>query len=161
MFTLVQMGAKHVHEAIPTKNACASHRSSSQARSPVAHPINDTGGYAIRLSTSNRTIPATPDDAAGYSARDVGSVFYVWIMPNATGSTITMVGKPTLNGAEPCSPGTPELACADFSVNPTFQSTFMSGQAEADTAHGVLSELSLEGFATGSLPAGTELIPAN
>lgn len=123
------------------------------------HPITGTDGYAIRLTKSSRTIPAVRDDDQGYNARDVGSAFYVWVMPNATGSTITMVGKPTLNGAEPCSSGTPGLACADFSVDPTFASTFMSGQAEADVAHGVLSELALEGFATGPLPADTPVIP--
>ena len=123
------------------------------------HPINATGGYAIRLTRTDRVLLSV--SRRGFAGPlDVGSVFYVWIMPNATGSTITMVGKPTLNGAEPCSSATPGLTCSsEFETDPDFASNYLSGQAEADVAHGVLSELALEGFATGALPVGTPIIP--
>jgi hypothetical protein len=124
------------------------------------HPMGNTGGYAIRLTKSNRNIAVTKTDDQRIGPLDVGSVFYVWVMPNAAGSTITMVGKPTLNGAEPCSAQTPGLACAsDFETDPTFAATYLSGESEAEVAHGVLSELALEGFATGPLPAATPIIP--
>ncbi len=124
------------------------------------HPITGTGGYAIRLTKSNRGIPATKDDSLPITARDVGSVFYAWVVPSGSGSTVTMVGKPTLDGAEPCSPGALGLACsASFDVDPTFASAFLSGKAEADVVQGVLSELELEGFANAGLPAATPIVP--
>jgi hypothetical protein len=119
-----------------------------------------TGGFELKLTKSDRAIAATKDEDANVGSRDIGSVFYVWVAPDATGSAIMMVGKPTLNGAEPCTKETPQLACQQVTADPTFASTFMSGKAEADVVHGVLSELALEGFATGSLPANAELEPA-
>jgi hypothetical protein len=117
------------------------------------------GGYGLKLTKSNRGLAAAKGDDQYLGSNDVGSAFYVWIMPAQGGSTISMIGKPTLNGAEPCSKEVPELACNDVEVNDTFASTFMSGRTEADIVHGVLSELSLEGFATGSLPANASTMP--
>jgi|HubBroStandDraft_6_1064221.scaffolds.fasta_scaffold98094_2 hypothetical protein len=124
------------------------------------HQITGSGGYAIRLTKSDRGIAATKDDSLPTTARDVGSVYYVWVVPSGSGSTVTMVGKPTLDGAEPCSPDAPGLACsASFDVDPTFASAFLSGKAEADVVQGVLSELELEGFASAGVPAQTPIVP--
>jgi len=120
----------------------------------------DGGGFALKLTKSNRGIAADKGDDQYVGSNDVGSAFYVWVVPAASGSMITMVGKPTLNGAEPCSKEVPELACSGVSANPDFASSFMSGKAEADVVHGVVSELALEGFATGPLPATASLVPA-
>lgn len=119
----------------------------------------DGGGFALKLTKSNRGLAAAKGDDQYLGSNDVGSAFYVWIMPAAAGSTISMIGKPTLNGAEPCSKEVPELACNDVEVNDTFATTFMSGRTEADIVHGVLSELSLEGFTTGALPASAAMMP--
>ena len=118
------------------------------------------GGYAIRLTKSIRGIAADKDDTVPINARDVGSVYYAWVVPSGSGATVTMVGKPTLDGAEPCSTAVPQLACSSsFEVDPTFASTFLSGKAEADVVKGVLSELELEGFASTGVPAQTPIVP--
>jgi len=112
------------------------------------HVIDNGAGFALKLTKSNRGLAADKGDDSQLSSNDVGSAFYVTIEPSATGSMIGMVGKPTLNGAEPCSKEVPELPCGGVEVNGQFASSFMSGKTEADIVHGVLAELELEGFAT-------------
>jgi hypothetical protein len=66
-----------------------------------------------------------------------------------------MIGKPTLAGVQPCTKDDVDLPCQTVSADRTFVSTYMSGKDEADVVHGVLAELSLEGYVTGPVPAGT------
>jgi hypothetical protein len=93
--------------------------------------------------------------------RSIGSVFYAWVQPAQDGgSMITMFGRPTLDGAEPCTTEQPALSCSGVSVaNPDWAASALSGRAEADVVHGVVSELGLEGFATGPLPAIASVVP--
>jgi hypothetical protein len=112
----------------------------------------DGSELVIKYSKDNRALAATKDDDQLLNNRDVGSVFYVWVTPAASGSAVKMIGKPTLNGAEPCSDDGIQ-PCQHISVADQFRTTFMSGRLEADVVHGVLSQLQLEGIATGPLPA--------
>jgi hypothetical protein len=112
----------------------------------------DGNALVLKYSKENRALAATKDDDQYLNNRDVGSVFYVWVSPAASGSTIRMVGKPTLNGAEPC--GTDGVTpCQHVTVADQFRTTFMSGRLEADVVHGVLAQLQLEGIAIGPPPA--------
>ena len=155
-----QSGATSAHSPIDTAREITRLFGVRGVALAEQHQITGSGGYAIRLTKSDRGIPASKGDDLPITARDVGSVFYVWVVPAGSGSTITMVGKPTLDGAEPCAPELPQLACStSFDVDPTFASVFLSGKAEADVVQGVLSELELEGFANAGLPAETPIVP--
>ncbi len=83
--------------------------------------IAPQGGLELKLTKSNRSIAATKDDETSLYSKDVGSVFYV------DRPLVPMVGKPTLNGAEPCSPDTPELACDGVTTNDKFASKLPVG----------------------------------
>ncbi len=89
-------------------------------------------------------------------AHDVGSVFYVWVTPTASGSMVSLLGKPTLDGTEPCTNDGVVLACSKVVMGADFVEAYMSGRTETDIAHGVLSQLALEGYAVAALPASAQ-----
>jgi len=154
-------------------SSSASYLSPEQSGAMTATPLLETArevtrlmevrGYAmldqhqdgtelvIKYSKDNRALAATKDDDQLLNNRDVGSVFYVWVTPAASGSSVKMIGKPTLNGTEPCSDDGIR-PCGHITVDKKFGTTFMSGRLEADVVHGVLSQLQLEGVAVGPLP---------
>ncbi|HUJ58492.1 MAG TPA: hypothetical protein VLX92_08370 [Kofleriaceae bacterium] len=110
------------------------------------------GGLTLKFEKSDRALAATKVDQP-VGARDIGSVFYAWITPTGPSSSlIKLLGKPTINGAEPCTNDNVVQACTRVILDQDFVQTFMSGQDEAEVAHGVLSELSLEGFVTAPGP---------
>lgn len=53
----------------------------------------------------------------------------------------------------PCTHDGVALPCTTLTVSSRFASTYLTGRVEAEIAHGVLSELALEGYTTGPLPA--------
>lgn len=111
-----------------------------------------TDGLVLKFGKSNhgpiRYLHPDPIAAGG-----VGSVFYVWIAPRpAGGSSIAMLGKPTLGGVEPCTRQDEGLPCDTIDVDAAFVATYLSGRDEADVVHGVLSELAFEGYVTKILP---------
>ena len=111
------------------------------------------GERLLKFGKTSRALAAQKDDGQPVGAGDVGSVFYAWVTPtSATTSTIALLGKPTLAGVEPCTNDGVALPCQNVSTASGFVSTYLSGHDEADVAHGVLSELALEGFTTGPLP---------
>ena len=112
----------------------------------------DGAELVLKYSKENRALAATKDDDQVLSNRDVGSMFYVWVTPAASGAAVRMIGKPTLNGVEPCSVDGIR-PCGHITVDNQFRMTFMSGRLEADVVHGVLSQLQLEGVAVGPLPS--------
>ena len=119
------------------------------------HPNAPNGELVLEYAKSNRALAATKDDSQVIGSSDVGSVFFVWVTPTDSGARVAMIGKPTLAGVQPCTKDDVQLPCQTVSANPTFVSTYMSGKDEADVVHGVLAELSLEGYVTGPVPAGT------
>lgn len=123
-------------------------------------PSGPAGAVQLKFAKGNRALAATKDDGQDYGPGDVGSVFYAWITPSGGGSTVALLGKPTLEGIEPCTDDGVALPCATFTVPSEFASTYLSGRVEAEIAHGVLSELALEGYATGPLPAPPPPSPA-
>src|SRR5690242_12340765 len=69
------------------------------------------GGLVLKFGKSNhgpiRVLHPDPIAAGG-----VGSVIYVWIAPRpAGGSSIALLGKPTLGGIEPCTRQDEGLPC--------------------------------------------------
>ena len=119
------------------------------------HPNAPNGELVLEYAKSNRALAATKDGSQVIGSSDVGSVFFVWVTPTDSGARVAMIGKPTLAGVQPCTKDDVQLPCQTVSANPTFVSTYMSGKDEADVVHGVLAELSLEGYVTGPVPAGT------
>jgi hypothetical protein len=118
------------------------------------HADAPNGELVMKFAKANRALAADKSDDALVGGRDVGSVFYVWVIPSAGGASVSMYGKPTLNGIEPCSPDDGlGLPCSKVEVGGQFLSTYMSGKNEADVVHGVLSQLQLEGYVTGPLAA--------
>jgi hypothetical protein len=53
------------------------------------------------------------------------------------------------------------LACNKVELDADFASTFMSGRTEADIAHGVLSQLALEGYAVAALPVNATALTSD
>lgn len=84
---------------------------------------------------------------------EIGSVFYAWVTPRDGGATVSLLGKPTINGVEPCTRDDVLLPCSHVSLHASSVPVSASGRAEADVARGVLSQLSLEGYAIAPLPA--------
>jgi hypothetical protein len=112
------------------------------------------GELRLKFAKGNRALAAQKDDGQPIGAADVGSVFYAWVKPAPGGSTLSVLGKPTLAGVEPCTNDGVILMCEPFTAAPSFASTYLSGHAEAEIAHGVLSQLALEGYAVGPMPSG-------
>lgn len=108
------------------------------------HVDRPDGELALRLTRTNRVTRSS----------EIGSVFYVWVTPTgARSSRISLLGKPTIAGVEPCTNDGVELPCSPIRGQEPVVAAFLSGRDEADVAHGVLSELQLDGFTTGPLPA--------
>jgi hypothetical protein len=109
------------------------------------------GERVLKFAKGNRAFAAEKDDSALVNANDVGSVFYARVTPAHAGSTVSILGKPTLAGAEPCTNDGVWLPCTSLSTGRDFAARYLSGHAEADIAHGILSQLELEGYAIGPL----------
>ena len=116
------------------------------------HLDGPDGERVLKFAKGNRAFAAEKDDSQPVNASDVGSVFYAWVTPAQPGSTVNILGKPTLAGAEPCTNDGVWLPCTPLSVSKDFAVRYLSGHAEADIAHGILSQLELEGYAIGPLP---------
>jgi hypothetical protein len=116
------------------------------------HTSGPASVRVLKFAKGNRALAAIKDDGQPYGSRDVGSVFYAWITPSGGGSTVALLGKPTLEGIEPCTDDGVALPCTTLEVASDFAATYLSGRVEAEITHGVLSELALEGYAIGPLP---------
>ena len=82
----------------------------------------------------------------------VGTVFYAWVAPRPTGSTLSLLGKPMDAWGEPCTDDGVALPCSPVD-KATVIGAYVTGPYEADIAHGVLAELALERFTIGPMPA--------
>lgn len=123
------------------------------------HVDAPNGELLLKFSKGNRALAAQKDDRQVIGVNDVGSVFYAWVTPvTPQSSTVALLGKPTLGGVEPCTTDGVALPCQQLSANPDFVATFLSGKDEAEIAHGILSELALEGIATGPLPVAPAIV---
>lgn len=116
------------------------------------HVDGPDGERVLKFAKGNRAFAAEKDDSQPVNANDVGSVFYAWVTPAHAGSTVRILGKPTLAGAEPCTNDGVWLPCTPLSADKDLAARYLSGHAEADIAHGILSQLELEGYAIGPLP---------
>lgn len=116
------------------------------------HLDGPDGERVLKFAKSNRPFAAEKDDSQPVNASDVGSVFYAWVTPAQAGSTVSILGKPTLAGAEPCTNDGVWLPCTPLRAQEEFATKYLTGHAEADIAHGILSQLELEGYAIGPLP---------
>jgi hypothetical protein len=96
------------------------------------------GGITLKLAKPGQDLQEQP-------GLFLGSVIYVWVTPSGTGSVVDLVGKPTLDGNEPCSAATPQLACTGVSATARFRDTYLSGRREATVVQGVLEELARNG----------------
>jgi hypothetical protein len=116
--------------------------------------IDSPGGeLVLKFAKSQRALAPRKDDDQPVGAGDVGSVFYAWIAPHGRDeATVALLGKPTLAGTEPCTDDGVPLRCGRVTGQASFVSTLLSGRDEAEVAHGVLTELALEGVSVGPLP---------
>jgi hypothetical protein len=117
------------------------------------------GERRLKFAKTNRLLAAEKDDSELTSGRDVGSVFYAWVGPDGTGagSRISLLGKPTLAGVEPCTNDGVVLMCSQLTVNTDLATRYLSAHTEADVVHGVISELQLEGYVVSAMPADAPL----
>ncbi|HTR55670.1 MAG TPA: hypothetical protein VMJ10_33565 [Kofleriaceae bacterium] len=123
------------------------------------HVDAPNGELQLKFTKSMRGLVASRDPLV---ANDVGSVFYAWVTPTSpASSTIALLGKPTLAGVEPCTNDGVALPCQNVSTATSFVDSYLSGHDEAEVAHGVLSELALEGFTTGPLPVAPQVAQAD
>lgn len=79
-------------------------------------------------------------------AHAIGSVYYARIEPISSGSKLTLVGAPMIDGAVPCTAGSPGAAngeCPEVSIE-SHLADWVNGQEEAAMIHGVLAELALD-----------------
>ncbi len=87
----------------------------------------------------------------------LGSIYYARIEPISGGSRLTLVGKPVVDGDEPCTPATSsssQLDCPDVSIESRLDGS-VTGQEEAAMIHGVLSEVQLDASAASPGRAAT------
>ncbi|HET9625860.1 MAG TPA: hypothetical protein VFP84_31080 [Kofleriaceae bacterium] len=141
----------------------------------VGRPLRDTVGEVTRLfqargyalleqridapNGERRLKFATPmktvDDTSIVQAKYVGSVFYAWVTPDAagTGTTVSLLGKPTLAGAEPCTHDGVALVCSQVTAPRAFADRYLRAHTELEVVHAVLDDLTREGFAVHALPA--------
>ncbi len=103
------------------------------------HVDAPNGERLLKLSKTNRDL--------------VGDVFYAWIAPTPTGSTVSLLGKATVLDLEPCTDDGVALPCSPLESFPAYLDLHFTGLGEAEIAHGILSELELEGYAIAPLPA--------
>ena len=146
----------------------------------TAHGVDETGRELVRLfgirdyavadayrdpATGERLLKLAKIDRASAADRaaawppelaSIGSVFYVWIAPAPEGSTIHLLGKPTLAGEEPCTKDGLDLPCAPLRLRADLVEAHLNGRAEAAVAQGVLSELAVEGY---TAPARATSLP--
>jgi hypothetical protein len=155
-----------------------SHLGAEQSGAVTNHPMTETAvevtrlfsvrGYALadqhvdapngeRRLKFTKTVRFPADADASLAPDQLGSVFYAWVTPTQAGSTVSLLGKPTLGGVEPCTDDGIVLPCSQLTVQKTFADIYMGGQTEAQVAHGVLAELELEGFAVSATPATAPL----
>jgi hypothetical protein len=106
--------------------------------------LQDQGKAAagVQLKMTRAVVAVVPD---ARSWDTVGSVMYATVLPVSGGSTVTFVGKPTLDGEE--------NAEVPFNV----KDAYMTGAFEAEVIHGALAELELKGVVAGALPASTPM----
>jgi hypothetical protein len=116
------------------------------------HVDGPDGERVLKFAKGNRAFAAEKDDSQPVDVNDVGSTFYAWVTPAHAGSTVSILGKPTLAGAEPCTNDGVWLPCTLLSAGKDFAARYLSGHAEADIVHGILSQLELEGYVIGPLP---------
>jgi hypothetical protein len=128
----------------------------------TAHPVTDTAlevtrlfevrGFAMvdqHVDAPNGELLLKFSKTGHYGT---GTVFYAWVAPMRTGSTVSLLGKPTDAGGEPCTDDGVALPCSPVDTS-RVMGAYVTGPAEADIAHGVLAELALENFAIGPMPA--------
>ncbi|AKJ05938.1 Hypothetical protein AA314_07564 [Archangium gephyra] len=107
---------------------------------------------ALTTVKGNRTIVSGTTDT-------VGSTFYVLLTPEGDATKAQLFGKPTLNGSEVCSDGSP--AWVPECVEEVYtESTWdgreqMTGREEAETIRGLLLELELAASSGPGSPAVT------
>lgn len=94
----------------------------------------------------------------GHTHSTVGSVMYALVLPAAGGSTVSFVGKPTLDGEEPC--GITATECTSVSVPIGPADGYMTGETEASVIHSALAQLQLDGLYVGPLPADVPMYAA-
>ena len=81
---------------------------------------------------------------ANLHSHEVSSLLYAWVRPAGAGSEIRMVGMAAIDGRQACT-GAPDPSCTE-QIPGAMQDT--SGRLEASLIHGIVSELSLEGYGT-------------
>jgi hypothetical protein len=148
-----QSGAVSAHSADDTAREVARLFEIRDYAMVDQHINAPNGERVLKFTKGNRAFAAEKDDSQRVTANDVGSVFYVWVAPSPNGSTVSVLGKPTLAGVEPCTSDGVQLPCTPLRSNTEFATRYLTGHAEADIAHGILSELALEGYAIGPMPA--------
>ena len=80
---------------------------------------------------------------------EIGSVFYVRIEPRgATMTSISAVGRPTRSGVEACTADHIDAPCEKLETGPDVH-VEVAGFAEAETIHGVFSEMRVAGSVVG------------
>jgi hypothetical protein len=115
-----------------------------------SHVDAPNGELLLRLTKVYPTVVSVGESAM---TEYPGSVFYVWVAPvSSASSTIAMIGKPSFDGVEPCTSDRIGQPC-QLVEGQTFSPDKRGFAArEAEIAHGVMSELSLDGTIVGPLP---------
>lgn len=128
-----------------------------------------TGAAIFRFATRGNAIPSSAYRAcrgceATIESTKVGSVIYAWIVPDgATGSRIELFGRPSVGDVDVCDTFIGHaLPCRPADEPSEVVAQFLTGRTEADTIHGLLAELQVQGFVAGPLPAtAQELLPSH
>ncbi|HEY4178694.1 MAG TPA: hypothetical protein VGM90_17730 [Kofleriaceae bacterium] len=94
----------------------------------------------------------------GHTHSTVGSVMYALVLPAPGGSTVSFVGKPTLDGEEAC--GVTDTECTSVSAPVGPADGYMTGETEAAVIHSALAQLQLDGLYVAPLPANAPLYVA-
>jgi hypothetical protein len=100
-------------------------------------------GAGLRLAFKGNREQVTTSTNDIVTSTQFGSAFYAWITPTATGQAeVALEGGPIVNGEETCPRQGRTLVCRSVLNNGV--AGHVSGGAEAEVIHGVLTELGLE-----------------
>ncbi|MFT3700043.1 MAG: hypothetical protein QM831_43260 [Kofleriaceae bacterium] len=134
--------AKRDSGAVLTEPPLQAARDVAAAMLHQGYTLEDQGkaGDGIQLRLVKPGVAYARDTWSGVYEL-VGSNMYVTVLPAGAGSTVSFVGKPTLEGEE--NADVPDVVKEDV----------MNGEAEAHAIHSALAELQLKGVIAGKLPS--------
>jgi hypothetical protein len=151
----------------PERSSAVVRRAPADAANELVHLLSARGHTLVDHRQRGAVIALRFEGARrmlvdGSYARELGSVYYAFVAPHAGGhSAVTLIGRPTLDGAELCTRDLDLAAtgCVERYGDRSHERE-VAGFAEAELVHGVFSELRVRGVVDDSVAPAYRLLLA-